>query len=89
MSEKIDKLIDDFNDMRVELAEFPTKIIKEAKKEFASKLTEKIVFGIVAVILLAFAANLVYIVNDRDKEILEARLQAMEKIFNENLEIVE
>jgi hypothetical protein len=45
-----------FTEIKLSIAELPEKILEKSAEKFASKLTEKIVYGLCGFILLAFLA---------------------------------
>ena len=73
MSDKIDKLgekFDGFKDdisskitsLEVAIAGFPEKMVKKNDEKYASKLTQKIVYSMVAFILMAVLSSIIYLV---------------------------
>ena len=73
MSDKIDKLggkFDDFKDdisnkitsLEITIAGLPEKMVKRNDEKYASKLTQKIVYGMVAFILMAVLSAIIYLV---------------------------
>jgi len=56
---KMDKLSEEINNLRLEVAMLPEKLAKEFDKRYASKLTEKIVYGAAGIILAAFVYYLI------------------------------
>ena len=89
MNKKIDKLSEAIQSIKVSLAKLPEEIIEKSEGRFASKLTERIVYGLVGLIILTFVGNLLYIANRNNEEATDARLQAIERIINDNLEIID
>ena len=88
MNDKIDKFKDNFVKFELsitkQIAELPKKVMDEAKCEFASKTTEKIVYALVGVICLAVVGSVVNniivsnrtaIGSDKISELIEEHLQ--------------
>jgi uncharacterized protein (DUF885 family) len=64
MEDKLDKIIGQLNDMKIEIKTLPSCIFKEADGKYASKKVEKVMwamFGAVGLALLASAMKLILI----------------------------
>jgi hypothetical protein len=62
LMEKIDHIIDKINSLEVKMAELPDRVLERADKKFASKLVEKIVYGMLGAIALGILYALMELV---------------------------
>lgn len=62
LMEKIDNLAKNVEDVKICLAELPDKIFERADKRYASKLSEKIIYGMVGVITTGVVVALLALV---------------------------
>lgn len=65
------------------MAEMPEKILEKAETKFASKTTEKLVNGLVVLILVAFVGALVVIVMPRQNQLTSAEVKALIEANND------
>lgn len=61
--EKLDNFGEKLEEMRVQLAELPEKIFEKGDERYASKNVEKVLYGLIGVILTAFVVGLWELVN--------------------------
>lgn len=61
MSEKIDDIKNEIGEMKIMLAGLPEKMFEKADQRYAGKPTEKIVYGMVGLILVIVLTSLVYL----------------------------
>ena len=81
MGDKMDNLKDDMNEIKVHLAELPETLAEKFDKRYASKLSEKIVYGVVTIILCSVVGSLVYFIKPGSHS--DERLQALENKFDD------
>ena len=84
MSEKIENLKDSLNDFKIEIIEKISEIPDKLDKRYASKLTETIVYGLVALIIITIAGvglNLVLKSNNTNSNI-EQIISALEQKYD-------
>lgn len=62
MDKKIDDIKKAINDLRIDIAELPAKIFDKGDKRYASKLSEKIIYGMVGVILTSVLMAVIYLI---------------------------
>ena len=62
MSDKIDKLSKDLVDFKIEIIREITGVPEKMSGKFASKLTERIVYTMVGLILISFMTSVIYLV---------------------------
>ncbi len=62
MTDKIDKIDKSVNDIKIAIASLPDDILQRADKRYAGKTTEKVVYGMVGLILSIVITALVYLV---------------------------
>lgn len=60
--EKIDKFGEQLEALKVQIAQLPDAIFERGDKRYASKTSEKVIYGLVGVILTAFILAVVEIV---------------------------
>ena len=56
--EKLESFSEKLEEVRIALAELPDKIFERADKRYASKLAEKVIYGIVGIIITGFVVAL-------------------------------
>ena len=56
--EKIDSISDKIEALSVKIAEIPDKILERADKRYASKTAEKVIYGLVGAVCVAFVMAL-------------------------------
>jgi len=62
MSEKLDELKNNIYEIKILLATMPKQIIDECDSRYASKISEKVVYSMVGLVLTAFMGSLIYLV---------------------------
>lgn len=60
---------DSVSDLHVKIAKLPEAIMEKADLRYASKLSEKLVYGMVAIVLTSVISSLVYVVVRPNNEI--------------------
>ncbi len=85
MGDKMDNLKDDMNEIKIHIAELPEKLAEKFDARYASKLTEKIIYGVVTLILTTVVGSMVYLVMKPSNE-TNKRIQVLENNFNEVFE---
>ncbi len=62
MEDKIDEIKKTLNDLRVDIAGLPEKMFEKGDARYASKLSEKVVYGMVGVVLTTILIAILYLV---------------------------
>lgn len=62
MDEKIDKMAIAINNLRVDIAKLPERIFEKGDRRYASKLSEKLIYGMVGTVLTLVLIAVVYLV---------------------------
>lgn len=86
MTDKIDNIKEEINGIRLIIAKLPEALHEKFRDEFASKLTEKIVYSMAGIILTTVCLGVVYLVV-RPSDEMNERLSNIEELINENFEI--
>lgn len=62
LMDKIDDLIETVNNIEISIAGLPEKIFEKGDERYASKTSEKLVYGMVGAILFSVLSSLLYLV---------------------------
>ncbi len=62
MDKKIDDLKKLMSDLRIDIAKLPEKVFEKCDKRYASKLAERVIFGMVGVILTTVLMAIIYLI---------------------------
>lgn len=62
MDKKIDEIKKAVNDLKIAIAVLPEKVFEKGDQRYASKLSERVIFGMVGMILTTVLGAVIYLV---------------------------
>lgn len=61
-TKNVDNMLKELNDIKISIAKLPETILEKADIRYAGKLSEKLVYGMVVIVLGSVMSSLVYLV---------------------------
>ena len=83
MEDKIDKLEEKINQIAIDIVKLPEKIFEKSDEKYASKLTEKVVYTLIGLILLAVIGNIITSATQPNAEDIIKELK--KEVYAENI----